>query len=122
MKATGREWLVTIQRYGVASDEWNQPVEGWSDLCQVYAEKLDISDGERVRAAQVGSTVTTRFRTLWSEQIADLNPKDRLFLDGRYFEIIGVKEIGRRAGIEITTTVQSDGPAQIMVPPAEPEL
>lgn len=109
MKASGREWLVTIQRYGVAYDEWSQPVEGWSDLCQVWAEKLDISDGERLRAAQVGAIITTRFRTIWSEQIADLNPKDRLFIDGRYFDISGVKEMGRHDGIEITAAAQADG-------------
>jgi head-tail adaptor len=75
----------------------------------VWAEKLDISDGERLRGEQVGASITTRFRVLYSPVYADLNAKDALLLEGRRYDIVGVKEIGRREGLEITATATTDG-------------
>jgi hypothetical protein len=40
--------------------------------------------------------------------VADLSPKDRLTFDGRVFNIIGVKEIGRREGLEISASARAD--------------
>ena len=108
MKATGRDRLVTIRRLALTYNDDNEPMTEWSDLAQVWAEKRDISDGEKVRAAQVGATMTARFRMLWSEQISDVNPKDRIALDGREYDIVGVKEIGRRDGLEITAASAAD--------------
>lgn len=108
MMATGRDRLITILRLGRSFDSHNRPVEGWSKLAQVWAAKMDVSDGERFRAAQVAATVTTRFRLLWSPQVADVNPKDRIALDGREYDIVGVKEIGRREGLEVTAAARVD--------------
>lgn len=108
MRATGRDWLITIQRMTLTYDAHNRPIETWADVAQVWAEKRDVSDGERFRAAQTEAQITTRFRLLWSPQIADVNPKDRIALDGALYDISGVKEIGRREGIEITAAARAD--------------
>lgn len=108
MQASGRDRLITIQRNTLTYDEKNQPVENWADLAQAWAEKRDVSDGERFEAARVDAQITTRFRLLWSPQIADVNPKDRIAFDGRTYDISGVKEIGRREGIEITASARAD--------------
>lgn len=108
MRASGREWLITILRLEATVDVHNQPVEHWTPLCQVWASKVDVSDGERLSAAQVGASITSRFRTIWSDQIADLNPKDRLLCAGRSYDISGVKELGRRDGFEITASARTD--------------
>lgn len=76
---------------------------------QVWASKADLSDGERVRAAQVQSTVTTRFVVRWSPFTVTITPKDRLVCDGVEYGISGIKETGaRREFLEITAAARSD--------------
>jgi SPP1 family predicted phage head-tail adaptor len=74
----------------------------------VWASKRDLSDGERWRAAEVQANVTTRFVVRWSGFAAGLTPKDRLVCEGREYEITGIKEVGRREWVEITTAARID--------------
>ena len=109
MDAAGKlDRRVTLQRYSVSFDALNQPVETWAELATVWASKEDVSDGERVRAEQVGSTLTTRFRIRHSAEVSGLNTKDRVVFRGLVFDIVGVKEIGRNDGLEITAAARSD--------------
>lgn len=92
-------------------DGYGHPVLEWQDMTTVAAAKMDIRDAERIAAQQVGSTVTSRFVIRWSERVDDLTPADRLRYpadDGRDHNIVAVKEIGRREGLEITAAVRTD--------------
>lgn len=92
-------------------DAMNTPVQTWAKLADVWASKTDVSDGERMRVAELSAEISTRFGILWSEQLADLNPKDRIeypIASGTFFDIYSVKEVGRREGIEITATARAD--------------
>ena len=97
-----------LRKRTVANNSLGEPVETFTDLATVRASKTDISDGEKVRAQQVGAEITTRFQIRWSVNWSDLNPKDRVKSEGREYEIVGVKEIGRRDGIEITACARAD--------------
>lgn len=108
MRSEKLDRRITIERALVAYDDDNQPVVEWVELTTVWASKLDISDGEKVRAAQVGATLTTRFQIRWSSMVADVNPKDRIVSAGVTYDISGVKEIGRREGVEITAAAKAD--------------
>jgi SPP1 family predicted phage head-tail adaptor len=108
VKATGRDRLITFRRLGRTFDAYNRPVEGWTDLVQAWAEKADISDGERMQAAQIGATVTARFRTPYAPVYASIDAKDRIVLDGREYDIKGIKEIGTREGLEFTAAARAD--------------
>lgn len=99
---------VTLERYGVTRDEWNNPIEGWLPLATVWASKHDISDTERLHGAEMGSTLTTRFVIRWSKTVTDFNTKDRLVCEGLEYGVVGVKELGRRQYLEITATARSD--------------
>ena len=103
-----RDRRITLERYGVTRNEFNEPIEGWAELSRVWASRKDVSDTERLRSAEVGSIITTRFAIRWSKKVADLNTKDRLQLEGLTYNIVGVKELGRREGIEITASAASD--------------
>ena len=97
-----------LRKRTVANNTLGEPVETFTDLATVRASKTDISDGEKVRAQQVGAEITTRFQIRWSVNWSDLNPKDRVTCDLREYEIVGVKELGRREGIEITACARAD--------------
>lgn len=105
---------ITLQRFFTTYDEWNQPTEGWTDLGQRWASKEDVSDGEKVRAAQVGASVSTRFQVRWDSVTSTITAADRLVYDGVEHEIQGVKEIGRREGLEITASRSGDN----LIPPS----
>lgn len=103
-----RDRRITLERYGETRDEWNNPIIGWTLLSRVWGSKDDVSDTERLRAADLGSTLTTRFVIRWSKKVADLNTKDKLTCEGLEYNIIGVKELGRREYLEVTGAARSD--------------
>ena len=107
MKGVNYDRRITLERGGVSDDGFSQ-VETWEPLAEVWAEVDPISDGERWRAGEVGASVTHRFRIRYSTTVADLNPRDRLTYEGRAFDIGGVKEMGRREGLEITASARAD--------------
>lgn len=110
MKATGRDRLITIERATVTQDDpgSGENVETWGTLAQVYAGKHDVSDRERLAASEMQAELTTRFRILFSHTVADVNPKDRVIFEGRTYNIVAVREIGRREGLEISASARAD--------------
>jgi len=108
MKAERLDRRITLQRYSWSQDQYGAPVQAWTELARPWASKRDISDGERVAAAEVSASITTRFQIRFDSSWADLNPKDRVVFDGKVYDIWGVKEIGRREGFEITAAARAD--------------
>lgn len=108
MKATGRDRLITIERKTVTQNDLGEEVETWTAMAQAWAEKRDVSDAERLNAAEVGATISTRFRLLWSDAYDDVTPLDRINYDGKRWDIMAVKEIGTREGIEITAFARAE--------------
>ncbi len=100
---------ITLERFVTSVDQHNEPVLLWSALATRAASYEPISDGERFRAGETAATASARFVIRHSSTVAGLNPKDRLIFDGRTWQILHVKEIGRREGIEISATVRADG-------------
>lgn len=108
MEAGKLDRRITLLRYGETLDEWNQPTDGWTNLGKRWASKQDVSDGEKLRAAQIGATVTTRFQVRWDSLTKTLTAADRIEYDGVTYAISGTKELGRREGIEITAARPND--------------
>ncbi len=109
MLAGERNRRITIQRATSVTDPASgEPILTWSTLATVWAEMMPISDGERVKAAEVSAEITTRFRILHSSAVASVNPMDRLQFGGKVFDIWGVKPIGFNEGFEITAAARAD--------------
>jgi SPP1 family predicted phage head-tail adaptor len=108
MRAGKLDRRITLERFGMTYNEWNEPTSGWSELGTRWASKNDISDGEKLRAAQVGASVTTRFQVRYDSMTKTLTAADRLTCEGREYAIVGIKELGRREGIEITAATGID--------------
>jgi len=99
---------VQLLRATVTQDDANEDVYTWPLLAEVSASRQDVSDGERVRAQQVGASLTTRFQIRWSPEVDSLSPVDRLRCEGRTYDITGVKAIGRRDALEITANARPE--------------
>lgn len=82
------------------STEPGAPVE----VGQRWMGRTDASDGERMRAESFGAKITSRFVCRYDSLTATIRPETHsLLCDGLTYNVTGVKEIGRRAGLEITT-------------------
>lgn len=100
---------IVIQRFTSTLDSYNEPVLSWSTLATRSASYQPISDGERFRAGETAAAASARFVIRYSSAVSTLNPKDRLTFDGDTWQILHVKEVGRREGLEISATVRADG-------------
>lgn len=99
---------IQFLRAALTDDGFGQ-VEAFAPHGQpVPAERKDVSDGERLRAAEVQAHITTRFRVRWSAFTAGITPKDRLTTEGRTYDISGIKELNRRRTLEITAAARVD--------------
>lgn len=99
---------ITVRRIAATVDAYNEPVGVPADHMTIWAAKKDISDRERLSAAEIGATITTRFTIRWSCKAAEITPKDLVLCDGRTYDIHGIKEIGRRRYLEITAAARAE--------------
>jgi head-tail adaptor len=107
MRAGELDRIIVLRRATVTKDALNTPVKTWSDLATVRGSKRDVSDGEKLAIAAPGAQISTRFQIRWAAAWADLGPKDQLVCDGRTYNIVGVKELQRRRGLEISANAQA---------------
>jgi SPP1 family predicted phage head-tail adaptor len=108
MRAGFLDRRVVIERAALVTDDFGQDIETWQPIATVWASKADIRDAERVAAQQVGATVTTRFQMRWSSRVRDISPRDRVVHAGDVYQVVAVKELGRREGLEVTATAEAD--------------
>ena len=99
---------IQFQRKSLVSDGMGFAEVWANEGGMIYANKKDISDGERWRAGEVQANVTTRFVVRWNSVTALVTPAWRLVCEGLEYDIFGVKEIERRRFIEITGAARND--------------
>jgi SPP1 family predicted phage head-tail adaptor len=101
----GLDRRVTVQKYSLGRDQWNNPIEVWTDLATVWAARTDVSDSEKLTGGQVLATLVSRFVVRSTAAMRTVKPTDRLASDGAVWEITGIKETrdGRNRFLEIST-------------------
>jgi head-tail adaptor len=102
MDAGALDRRIEIWRAAIVDDGFSQVLGEPALLRTMWASKRDVSDSERFSKGQAEAMLTTRFRVRWSADSADIRTSDRLRCEGRTYNVIGIKEIGRREGLEIT--------------------
>lgn len=110
MEAGDLDRRIDLQRLDEDSrNEMNEPVISWSSIGKFWARRRDVSDAERLSAAQEGSALTSRFVVRSNSVTRTLTTLDRLEHDNRIWEIQGVKELdgGRYRFIEITASKEN---------------
>ena len=102
---------ITIQRTTVTANEFNEPIETWTDHATVWAKRSDVSATESYRAQEVGAEITARFIIRRSSDVKDVNPRDRVSFDGKLYNITRVSEpVGtRNHWLEIHAVARAEG-------------
>lgn len=101
MRAGQLDRRVTIQR-ATETNTGDGLIPSWATIATLWASRKDASDGERIAAGTILSTVVARFVVRSSTTARGILPRDRLIEGGSTFEVTGIKEIGRREALEIT--------------------
>lgn len=89
---------ISIERKTLIDNGYEE-TEAWAPVATLWASYSAISDGERFSAGADRADITARFRVRYR---ADITTKDRVSYAGQSFDIVAVKEVGRRQFTEIT--------------------
>ena len=108
MKAGRLDRRIRIERKAVTYSPSGAPLEAWSTLATRWAEARPLDGTERFSEPQLLAQGFTTFRIRWSSSVSDVDPLDRAIFDGRVYDIMAVREIGRREGLEIDAVYRAD--------------
>ena len=92
---------ITIQQQTVTYDDYGEPQTSWFDLATVWAEVRQQSARETWQAGKVVETEMA-FKIRYRNGV---NETCRVVYDGINYDITGVREIGRRDGLEVMEKV-----------------
>tara|TARA_R100001440_G_C2429925_1_gene104143 strand:+ start:73 stop:375 length:303 start_codon:yes stop_codon:yes gene_type:complete len=91
---------VVLEKYTVERDDWNVPVKTWRTSATVWASKHDRSSSEVLENKQTVNLNRTTFRIRYR---SNADTTMRVLYDNDYYYVVGVKELGRKEGVELTT-------------------
>lgn len=101
-----RRVLITVMRAEMTDDGFQSRRGSFAPAFQTYAERRDVSDGERMEAGKVDMKITTRFVAAWTARNKAISGEDILRIGSgagaQHFAVTGVKMIGHRDRVEIT--------------------
>ena len=106
MRAGSLDRTIVIQQAAITLDSFGQPTETWSTFATVAAWKREPSARERFTNNQRVATETVTFRIRY---LAGVTPKMRITYDGKTYDILGVTELGRSAGLDLFAEARADG-------------
>jgi len=89
---------ITVERVETSVDDAGSPQETWSTHLELRAELLDGGEAEVERAWGASTEVELVLRTRY---VDDVTLADRIVYEDRPYEIVRIRELGRRRGLEI---------------------
>lgn len=93
---------IVIQRVTETRDTIGGVVETWATLVSLWAQETPIGGSEALRANRTTATETSKF-VFW--YYSGLTSKDRISYNSKIWNILNIREIGLREGLEITAEV-----------------
>lgn len=94
---------IVIQSYTTSLTGAGQPLKSWSPLATVWANvtnKQDDYDKESFPGDQKTPMERTFFKIRYR---ADVTESHRISYDGKFYDIIAIKELGRKDGLMLKT-------------------
>lgn len=105
MTAGRRDQLITLQRFTATQDEYGEETQAWSELGKEWAAVFYGRGDERRQAAQEQGQQAANFQMLANLATLGLKIEDRIVLDGRIWNIVGISpHTPERGLIEVTAT------------------
>lgn len=104
MRAGKLDRIITVQRFESTVDDYGTPVETWTDVATVRAQKVQASTEEFIEGQGATDDTVIIFRTRWLDGVTNA---DRVVHDGENFNVMETKEIGRRKGLELRCEAKS---------------
>ena len=98
MRAGKMDRVIQIDTFSSTQDEYGGEIITWLPLATMRAEVIQQSGDEFLAAGGVASSVGIIFRTRYVEGVT---VQSRVTYEARYFNLVEVKEIGRRKGLEL---------------------
>lgn len=109
MEAGELDRRITILRAVKVSDPASgQEVETWVDLKHLWASWRRASAREQLAAAEISAEVTDVFRVRWSSTTRTITPEDRVYYNGREYNLVEATEIGRREGMMLRGNARAE--------------
>ncbi|MEI3850046.1 MULTISPECIES: phage head closure protein [unclassified Ensifer] len=97
--------VVILRELETGRDEVNQPIIEWVAVATVWGQLAPDRGAERFEAQQLTGSENATFRIGYR---GDVTVKDRVNCEGRTWDILSVREIGRRVGTEFDVTARAD--------------
>lgn len=107
MRAGAMDRTIKIQRVATTVNDYGAPTEAWADLATVRAQVVKASTDEFIRGSGASDETVVVFRTWWMDGITNA---DRIIYQGVVHNLKEMKEIGRRAGLELRTLSYGKAP------------
>ena len=106
MRAGALDRTIVIQRLAETARPSGGISESWAPLATLRAQLIQATTDEAIRGYGAATEAVTVFRTRF---LAGVTAADRVLFDDRPHDIVEIKEIGRRRGLELRTIAR--GPA-----------
>lgn len=98
LSAGDLRWRVRIERAEETRNAFNEPVRAWVAVASVWCSVWQMDGSarllaERLGAGQIGATDLSRFTVRATAITRSVTIRDRLFFDGRPYNIQSIAEI-----------------------------
>jgi SPP1 family predicted phage head-tail adaptor len=94
---------ITIERATETTNGYGEKVATWATLITVWAELTKTTNArESISDRQDTATKQMAFKIRSSTDSRAVSTKDRVVYDSKYFDIIGIEEIGRNDQLMLT--------------------
>lgn len=100
MRSGKLDRFITIERGGETVDDYGRVTTGWTALATVRAEVLQTSTAEFLKSYGEAEQTGIAFRIRWLPGMT-ITTTDRIIYAGQPYNLVEVKEIGRRKGLEL---------------------
>jgi SPP1 family predicted phage head-tail adaptor len=110
MNPGSRDRRIEIEFPTSTLDDFGGEVITWSTIGKKWWSNFyPLKDSEVFRNSEATATITHRFQLDWTNEVwSQIDPRCRIKFDGRIYDVVGIKEIGRRQGIDISATARAE--------------
>lgn len=102
MRAGRLDRRLTLYRPVEGDDGFATVDDGPGAVATVAASRRDVKAGEGFQASGVEAETWVVFEIRWSRTVAPIDTTWTVCCEGRFYNVTGVRELGRREGLEIS--------------------